>query len=648
MTRISPISGQLITNIVGTGKERQSFKFIIKYDKLELSPVLGDLLIIENNDKKWVARVDTQRQVSFGDKELQVQEQIIDQNITEDEQHLYFGEEFTATIVGILTDKNVSPVVRIYPNRATIVRFPKKDELQIITSLDKGDKSIAYLGDYSIGEEVVKDIQVKLSVNRFLKRRTAILGQAGFGKSNLIKSVMSEIAYHSDDTAIIIFDIDGEYSFRTEQSIGLADIKNIRDRLVVFTLTERNEDEYKDIIAGQATLNLKDLSPQEVVNSLFPLTKRSTNYAGWLLSIKHSDLEEKWYKLIDEIHNNGLDTDLEKIEQILGLNNSSGRGNTNDSSLFGLKTTLNRIIFSQHDQNSTLLRDIDDAVNQKRVVIVDLSRMPLDTANGLIETILNRLFRKNEEKFVSGQETIPILIMVEEAQNFLSKEALKGESNIVVRIAKEGRKYGFGVIYITQQPSAIDESILSQTNNFFILHLLTQGDIRSLTSNNPLYEPIAYYIQNEPLRGYSYFYSNVYSEDGKILPTTVIFSSKIRKFEDVAKELDEYEPKDKWESFLRDKRKNEERFMEIVIDTIDNFYRQSNLELGWTNFWSKVNDNLLDTNYKSKYTNRKKETKDYPHKDIIQYAEKELSTDKYPYRLDKQKEGYKISKVESK
>ena len=116
--------------------------------------------------------------------------------------------------------------------------------------------------------------------------------------------------------------------------------------------------------------------------------------------------------------------------------------------------------------------------------------MPLDTANGLVEVILNQLFRKNEEKFVKGKETIPMLIMVEEAQNFLSTQALKSEDNIVVRIAKEGRKYGFGLIYITQQPSAIDDTILSQTNNFFVLHLLTKGDIRALTDNNPVYESV--------------------------------------------------------------------------------------------------------------------------------------------------------------
>jgi len=249
MPRVSPITGQFITNIVGTGKDVNTFKFILKYDKLDLSPVLGDLLIVEQVDRKWVARVEAQKQVSFEDLETQVQQKIVDEEITQDEKSLYFGEEFIIRLVGILTEKNVSPVIRIYPNRTAQVRYPKKEELQTVTSLDKGEENIAYIGNYAVGEEELQDIQVKLSVSRFLKRRTAILGQAGFGKSNLIKSVMSEIGYYGDDNAIIIFDIDGEYSFKTQQGVGLADIKNIRDRLVVFTLTQRQEEEYEDVLA---------------------------------------------------------------------------------------------------------------------------------------------------------------------------------------------------------------------------------------------------------------------------------------------------------------------------------------------------------------------------------------------------------------
>ena len=237
-------------------------------------------------------------------------------------------------------------MIRIYPNRAAKVRYPKKDELQIVTSLDKGQENIAYLGDYAVGDKVLEEIKVKLSVSRFLKRRTAILGQAGFGKSNLIKSVMAEVGYYGDDTAIIFLIFDGEYSFRTEQSLGLADIKNIRNRLVVFTSTERNEKEYERIIASTASLNLKDLSPREVVTSLFPAAKRNTNYASWLLSIRQNQIQ-RWNNLLDLIRQDGLDTDLDTILDTLGIGRSGQppqHNPQNKNTASALRTTLNRIV----------------------------------------------------------------------------------------------------------------------------------------------------------------------------------------------------------------------------------------------------------------------------------------------------------------
>jgi hypothetical protein len=174
--------------------------------------------------------------------------------------------------------------------------------------------------------------------------------------------------------------------------------------------------------------------------------------------------------------------------------------------------------------------------------------------------------------------------------------------------------------------------------------LLTQGDIKALTSNNPVYESVAHYIQSEPLRGFSYFYSNVYSEDGNIQPTTVVFSSKIRKFDDVAKEIDQKEPKHKWQSFLKDKNKNRENFMKVVIDAIDDFYVNNSLSVEWGKLWGTVNTKLPKGNpFKDIYIT--KSNNKFPDRNMINYAEKQLNGDNdFPYRLEKQGNNYKITK----
>lgn len=114
MTRLSAISGDQITNIVGTGSQPDSFKFVIKHDKLDKAPLLGDLLIVEDQIYKWVARVEKRKHVCFGDVELQLQELIIDEEISDEEKSIYFGEEFTINLIGkLIPSEAVSPIIRI-------------------------------------------------------------------------------------------------------------------------------------------------------------------------------------------------------------------------------------------------------------------------------------------------------------------------------------------------------------------------------------------------------------------------------------------------------------------------------------------------------------------------------------------------------
>ena len=67
---------------------------------------------------------------------------------------------------------------------------------------------------------------------------------------------------------------------------------------------------------------------------------------------------------------------------------------------------------------------------------------------------------------------------------------------------------GLGLIYVTQQPGAIAEEIVSQTENFLVMHLLNRGDVDALAkANRHFAEAISDFIQNEALLGYAYLYS---------------------------------------------------------------------------------------------------------------------------------------------
>jgi hypothetical protein len=119
---------------------------------------------------------------------------------------------------------------------------------------------------------------------------------------------------------------------------------------------------------------------------------------------------------------------------------------------------------------------------------------------------------------------IQATFVIEEAQTVLS------ETNSVsafVDLAKEGRKYNLGGIFITQQPKSIPFEILSQADNFFAFHLLSKGDLMALQNANAHYSnDIVTQILSEPVKGKAYMWT---SSQPFVLPVQILnFEEKVK------------------------------------------------------------------------------------------------------------------------
>ena len=92
----------------------------------------------------------------------------------------------------------------------------------------------------------------------------------------------------------------------------------------------------------------------------------------------------------------------------------------------------------------------------------------------ILKVVYESLFWSREKS--EGGIDRPLLIVMEEAHRYLSSGSDGLASETVQRIAKEGRKYGVGAMVISQRPSEIDETILSQCGTFFALRLANPAD----------------------------------------------------------------------------------------------------------------------------------------------------------------------------
>jgi hypothetical protein len=180
-----------------------------------------------------------------------------------------------------------------------------------------------------------------------------------------------------------------------------------------------------------------------------------------------------------------------------------------------------------HSSSSTLVEDTFQALREGKTIIVDLSLRDSVDASIISTMIVRKLFEDNKRNFTEAHEekVISCVIAVEEAQNVLSDDQVKSSSNPFVRVAKEGRKFGIGLVAITQRPSAISEEIRSQAENFFAFYMGNTDDIKALVRSNINYEGVvSAFIQRETIPGNLYF---VTSSHPFVIPVRVVEFDKM-------------------------------------------------------------------------------------------------------------------------
>jgi DNA helicase HerA-like ATPase len=119
-----------------------------------------------------------------------------------------------------------------------------------------------------------------------------------------------------------------------------------------------------------------------------------------------------------------------------------------------------------------------------RVSIVDLSDSDSTLVNNLIISDLLRGVQKAQEEVyneatVLGRDPTPVVVIIEEAHEFLSQERISRMPTLhqqVERIAKRGRKRWLGLVFVTQLPQHLPDAILGLVNNF-VLHKIGDANV---------------------------------------------------------------------------------------------------------------------------------------------------------------------------
>ena len=377
-------------------------------------------------------------------------------------------------------------------------------------------------GQFTIGKLSSSDgIDVSLDLDRLVTRHSAILGSTGSGKSTSTASIIRSIVTSNEEVRlpsarILLIDIHGEY----ESALGdiakvfsvLPDSKNplyipywcVSPESLIEFLCGNISETYKTLYLDKTieekkkaieTNKIPNISTESVTTST-PLPYRIKNIWHELYFDDTVTWNEKEH--INPAYTEDGEGDAEnliapKFRPPGAASNPPFKGG-NSVVKRQLEQMKSRLLDSQYsfllkpgpwspDKDGKIEKDLDLLLadwlgHDQPITILDLSGMPSSRLSLLLGSILDILFESSiwGKNLKTGMRNRPLLVVLEEAHRYLSKKEDGLAKQMVQRIAKEGRKFGVGAMVVSQRPSEIDETILSQCGTIIALRINNATD----------------------------------------------------------------------------------------------------------------------------------------------------------------------------
>jgi DNA helicase HerA-like ATPase len=424
-------------------------------------------------------------------------------------------------LVGEQTGLKFERGVSQSPTTGDKVHLVTRDDLSVIYG-GYDDKSSIVIGNISTSES----LDARIDLNKLVSRHCAILGSTGSGKSNAVGVLLDAIAKKEfKRSRILVIDPHGEYDSVLKGKSNVykirADIANGEKELYIpfwalpfnelmdifsGTLTDQNEDYIRTKIIEAKTkgVNANTIDIQkELITADSPVpfsikqlwfglddferitTQKARDMDSKCLLIKKGDADAL---ISNEYPPPGLGSSPPFMN-----NEKKGILSFLDSVRLKLKDSRYNFLFYPGEYEPKLDgktgKDLSNMLfewlgSTHPITILDLSGIPSDVMTSVSGTLLKIIYDALfwGQNLPNGGKEQPLLIVLEEAHNYLKAGEHSVSSRAVQSIAKEGRKYGVGLALVTQRPSELDETVLSQCGTIIALRMNNakdRGHIRS-------------------------------------------------------------------------------------------------------------------------------------------------------------------------
>lgn len=398
--------------------------------------------------------------------------------------------------------------VSTYPGLDDPVHFATPAQLAAV--YPAADDTRVVLGTLAAASEV----SLTLDAGRLVTRHCAIVGSTGSGKSSAVATLLQGFVGGGwTDANIVVIDPHGEYAAAFAEHASVRSVLGTPDELLRVPFWALPSDDVLQAFCG----SVESATPRSRFTELVTAKRQQfAAQAAWLPGDTATisadspvpfDLRSVWYELDYENHATftapngsgdvagvqpGDPATLQPAQfETYGLGNQAPfKGPT--YGYYGtvpdrLRRRLNDGRFGfflepagNPDGGDPLPQVLDEWLGgSDPVSVLDFSGVPPEVADLAIGVVLHLLFEVAVRSRDDGiGRARPVLVVLEEAHRYLGGHA--GASHVARsaanRIAREGRKYGMGLILVTQRPSELPATTLAQIGTIVALRLTNGTD----------------------------------------------------------------------------------------------------------------------------------------------------------------------------
>ena len=349
----------------------------------------------------------------------------------------------------------------VYPQPGDAVNFASDADFRTIFA--PPDRPYIELGTVYPTE----DVRAPILFDSLLGRHFAVVGSSGAGKSTTVALMLDRIISRASHGHVIVLDPHGEYARAFGGAAQVWDVGNLQ-----LPYWAMNVEEHCEAFITSRTEN-RAIDVNILTKCLLKARSRNIEVTDPGRITADTPIAYQFKDLVD-----AFDEEAGRLEKAADANRYTQLRLTLEQFFSDRRY---RFIFNPEYFGNSIEKLLGQLLRipgeGKPISIIDLAGIPTEIINVVVSTLCRLIL--DYAIYAPREDRQPVLLVCEEAHRYLPRiksEATRSVERQLERIAREGRKYGVCLGMITQRPSELSETALSQCGTIMSMRLNNLND----------------------------------------------------------------------------------------------------------------------------------------------------------------------------